>query len=143
MHHTSVLGSLNTVEKYIELGMDPAKMNLGIAFYAKFFKTTEPCANPVGCKTAVLESGGVDTGLSGAITFAVGTPVLASGQADETEGGEWYWDPATSNFWTWDTPEFIAQKFEKIVKAKGLGGVGKFSLLFSFAARTGGQMLTL
>lgn len=26
-------------------------------------------------------------------------------------------------FWTWDTPEFIAQKFNDIVFAKHLGGV--------------------
>ncbi|KAH8163074.1 hypothetical protein CIB48_g5157 [Xylaria polymorpha] len=128
-HHTSVQGSLNTVEKYIELGMDAAKMNLGIAFYAKYFQTVEECKEPVGCETAVLEdANGLDTGRSGAKTFLEGIPVLASGQADQTEGGQWYWDPSTSYFWTWDTPEFVAQKFEKIVKAKGLGGIMGWSL---------------
>ncbi|KAI0442162.1 glycoside hydrolase family 18 protein [Xylaria telfairii] len=128
-HHTSVQGSLKTVEKYIELGMDAAKMNLGIAFYAKFFQTAEECKEPVGCETVVLEdANGLDTGRSGAKTFLEGVPVLASGQADQTEGGQWYWDPPTSNFWTWDTPEFVAQKFEQIVKAKGLGGIMGWSL---------------
>ncbi|KAI1190207.1 glycoside hydrolase family 18 protein [Nemania serpens] len=128
-HHTSVQASLKTVEKYIELGMDPAKMNLGIAFYAKYFETIEKCTEPVGCETAVLEDGsGTDTGRSGAKTFMEGVPVLASGQADQDEGGQWYWDPATSYFWTWDTPELVARKFEKIIKAKGLGGVMAWSL---------------
>ncbi|KAI3325170.1 glycoside hydrolase family 18 protein [Xylariaceae sp. AK1471] len=127
-HHSSVQGSLNTVEKYIELGMDPAKMNLGIGFYAKYFMTIEPCTQPIGCKTALLEYNGTDTGRSGAKTFGEGVPVLASGRADKTEGGQWYWDPATSYFWTWDTPEFIAQKFEKIIKARGLGGISVWSL---------------
>ncbi|KAI1284402.1 glycoside hydrolase family 18 protein [Xylaria sp. FL0933] len=128
-HHSSVQGSLNTVNKYIELGMDPAKMNLGIAFYAKYFKTIEKCTEPVGCETAVLEdASGGDTGLSGAKTFLEGVPVLASGQADDTEGGEWYWDASTSYFWTWDTPAFVAKKFEQIVKAKGLGGIMAWSL---------------
>ncbi|KAI0540101.1 glycoside hydrolase family 18 protein [Xylaria digitata] len=128
-HHSSVKESLNTVEKYIELGIDPAKMNLGLAFYAKYFETIGTCVEPIGCETVLLEdANGLDTGLSGAKTFLGGVPVLASGQADETEGGQWYWDSSKSHFWTWDTPEFIAQKFEKIVKAKGLGGVMAWSL---------------
>ncbi|KAI3335122.1 hypothetical protein F4824DRAFT_511317 [Ustulina deusta] len=93
-HHSSVQGSLNTVEKYIGLGMDPAKMNLGIAFYAKYFETIEKCTEPVSCETAILEdAGGLDTGRSSAKTFLEGVPVLASGQADNTEGGQWYWTP--------------------------------------------------
>ncbi|KAI2643398.1 glycoside hydrolase family 18 protein [Xylaria nigripes] len=128
-HHTSVQGSLKTVEKYIELGMDPAKMNLGIAFYAKYFQTSEPCTKPLGCKTVLLEdANGLDTGKSGAKTFKEGVPVLSNGIADNEEGGQWYWDKATSNFWTWDTPDFIAQKFEKIIKAKNLGGVMGWAL---------------
>ncbi|KAI0490996.1 glycoside hydrolase family 18 protein [Xylaria cf. heliscus] len=128
-HHSSVQGSLNTIEKYIQLGMNSTKMNLGIAFYAKYFKTAGECTQPVGCETAVLEdANGVDTGLSGAKTFLEGVPVLSSGKPDETEGGQWYWDSKTSFFWTWDTPEFIAQKFEKIVKAKNLGGIMAWSL---------------
>ncbi|KAI1438319.1 family 18 glycoside hydrolase [Xylaria sp. CBS 124048] len=130
-HHSSVQGSLDVVEKYIALGMDPGKMNLGIALYAKYFATVEPCTQPIGCKTAVLEdANGRDTGLSGAQTFRQGIPatVLANGTTDETEGGQWYWDPTTSNFWTWDTPALISQKLEKIVKAKKLGGVMGWSL---------------
>ncbi|KAL7620445.1 hypothetical protein AAE478_009440 [Parahypoxylon ruwenzoriense] len=124
-----VNGSLNTVDKYISLGMTASKMNLGFAFYAKFFKTTGECAQPVGCPTVQLEdANGGDTGQSGAVTFREVPPVLSSGKADAEEGGQWYWDSSTSYFWTWDTPDFVAQKFEQIVKARGLGGVMAWSL---------------
>ncbi|KAI0008691.1 glycoside hydrolase family 18 protein [Xylariaceae sp. FL0662B] len=128
-HHTPVKGSLATIEKYLSLGMSASKMNLGFAFYAKWFKTTGECLQPIGCETVLLEdANGVDTGMSSAVTFLEGPPVLASGKADTTEGGQWFWDSSTSYFWTWDTPDFIAQKFESIVKAKGLGGVMAWSL---------------
>ncbi|KAI0150241.1 glycoside hydrolase family 18 protein [Xylariaceae sp. FL1272] len=128
-HHTSVNGALETVETYLSLGMDAEKMNLGFAMYAKYFETVGPCNQPIGCTTAVLEDEyGNDTLRSGAITFFDGVSVLANGQADNTQGGEWYFEADGSKFWTWDTPEFIAQKFDKIVKAKKLGGVFAWSL---------------
>ncbi|KAI2775885.1 glycoside hydrolase superfamily, partial [Daldinia loculata] len=128
-HHTSVKASLATVDKYISLGMDASKLNLGFAFYAKYFVTQGECTQPIGCPTVQLEdANGSDTGKSGAVTFLEGPPVLSSGKADTEEGGQWYWDAAESKFWTWDTPDFIAQKFEQIVKARGLGGVMAWSL---------------
>ena len=129
-HHTSVQGSLNTIDIYLSLGMSPSKMNLGFAFYAKWFKTQGTCTQPIGCPTVLLEAAdGSDTGMSGAVTFRDVPPILSSGIADTTLGGEWYWDPSTSYFWTWDTPQFIAEKFTQIVQAKGLGGVSKFPTL--------------
>ncbi|KAI1074315.1 glycoside hydrolase family 18 protein [Whalleya microplaca] len=128
-HHTSVKGSLNSINKYLDLGMDASKMNLGIAFYAKWFKTKGECTEPIGCETVLLEdANGQDTGMSGAVTFKEVPPVLSSGKADTTEGGEWYWDSATSYFWTWDTPDFIKEKFEQIVKDRKLGGIMAWSL---------------
>ncbi len=53
---------------------------------------------------------------------------LENGEYDEVQGGQWYWDADVDIFWTWDTPEVIAKKFELIVKAKGLGGVMAWSL---------------
>lgn len=71
-HHTSIQESLNAIEKYISLGFDPCKLNLGLAFYAKWF-TTAPgvdCTKGLGCPTALLEAAdGTDTGKSGAVTF--------------------------------------------------------------------------
>lgn len=48
--------------------------------------------------------------------------VLANGKADDVQGGQWWWDPNTSKFWTWDTPAFIARKFAEVVKPYRLGG---------------------
>ncbi|KAI1497611.1 glycoside hydrolase family 18 protein [Biscogniauxia marginata] len=128
-HHTSVKASLKTVDKYLDLGFEAAKMNLGFAFYAKFFQTQGECTEPIGCETIILENpDGTDAGVSGAITFKENPEVLPQGQADTEEGGQWYWEASKSYFWTWDTPDFVAQKFEEIVKARGLGGVMAWSL---------------
>lgn len=75
-HQTGVQNSLETVEQYISLGLDPKKINLGFAYYAKWFKTSEKgdCKeNPIGCPTDVLENpDGTDAGKSGAVTFEKG-----------------------------------------------------------------------
>ena len=137
MHHTSIEDSKKSIEAYIERGMTPSKMILGIAFYAKWF-TTQPgaqCDGPVGCPTAEMEApDGSDTGLSGAVTFESGNVVgdlanaLENGQVDEELGGAWYWDSAKEVFWTWDTAELITRKFDEIVKEYGLGGAMAWSL---------------
>ena len=137
-HHTSIKGSLESVDLYIERGMDASKLILGIAFYAKWFTTQAgvQCDGPIGCPTAVLESAdGSDTGLSGAVTFEAANHVegdflnaIRNGKEDSEAGGQWFWDADKSVFWTWDTPELIARKFDEIVKPKGLGGVMAWSL---------------
>lgn len=71
-HHTDIKGSLAAIDTYIARGMTPSKMNLGIAFYAKYFKlaANTTCTGPIGCPIAPAEdSEGVDTGTSGAMTF--------------------------------------------------------------------------
>ncbi|OAA72216.1 chitinase 18-11 [Cordyceps fumosorosea ARSEF 2679] len=136
-HHTSIKGSLAVIDMYLARGMPADKMNLGFAFYAKYFTTASDvtCDKPTGCKTALLEyANGTDAGLSGAATFEGSSysgafaQAVEKGKADEEEGGQWYWDSAAHVYWTFDTPEFIAKKFTDIVKAKGLGGVMAWSL---------------
>lgn len=138
-HHTSVVDSLATVDAYIQRGMSPSKMNLGFAFYAKWFTTKSgaQCTTATGCATAVLERpDGTDTGLSGAVTFeqenftggSALEHALANGKMDVEKGGMWYWDAEKSVYWTWDAPELITRKFTEIVKAKKLGGVMAWSL---------------
>ena len=71
-HHTSLKGSLSAIETYITRGFTPSKINLGFAFYAKWFTTAagQKCDNPIDCPTDVLEdANGADTGKSGAMTF--------------------------------------------------------------------------
>ncbi|KAK0657071.1 family 18 glycosyl hydrolase [Cercophora newfieldiana] len=195
-HHTSLKGSLAAIEKYIELGFTPSKLNLGFAMYAKWFTTVpgQNCTEPIGCPTVALENpDGTDPGKSGALTLEAGniapapppatlkgttdgtcgygtglrclatdccsqyghcgngndycgatcqpgygrcdgftvkgsfSKALANSQYDSDNGGQWYWD-SDGIFWTWDTPEIIAKKFDEIVKPKELGGVFAWSL---------------
>lgn len=72
-HTTSVEGSLDTINNYLAIGADPAKLNLGFPYYAKWF-TTDPNSDcdthPLGCKVVKLENDdGTDNGKSGALTF--------------------------------------------------------------------------
>ncbi|KAI6251026.1 hypothetical protein HI914_00331 [Erysiphe necator] len=72
-HHTDVKASLETVDYYINtLHLDPKKINLGFAMYAKYCKVdpAQPCATGLGCVTELLEDeNGNDTGKSGTVTF--------------------------------------------------------------------------
>ncbi|KAK2732724.1 hypothetical protein FQN57_002478 [Myotisia sp. PD_48] len=137
-HHTSVEDSIKLIDLYIERGFTPSKIILGFAFYAKWF-TTAPkanCLEPVGCPVAELEApNGDDTLKSGAMTFELANrndpdfaKALKNGKMDTKLGGAWYWDSTKGVFWSWDTAEFITQKFERIVKPKGLGGAMAWSL---------------
>ncbi|CAI7664394.1 unnamed protein product [Penicillium pancosmium] len=143
-HASDVAGSLETVNAYLDIGAKPEQLNLGFAYYAKWFETdpNSDCEeNPLGCATAKLEnSDGSDTGKSGAVTFEknpeyIPTAVTESwkraqkgGKTDEEKGGQYFWDKETNYFWTWDTPELITRKFSDIVDAKKLGGVMAWSL---------------
>lgn len=71
-HHTSVEGALEAVQTYMDLGAPAAKINLGFAFYAKYFETpaNTTCSGPVGCKIVLAENAdGSDAQTSGAMTF--------------------------------------------------------------------------
>ncbi|KAI1075472.1 family 18 glycosyl hydrolase [Whalleya microplaca] len=71
-HQSSVAASNATIHTYMDLGLAPAKINLGLPYYAKFFTTSEntTCDAPVGCPIEAAEDAkGVDTGTSGSVTF--------------------------------------------------------------------------
>lgn len=197
-HHTDLNASLAAIDTYIERGITPSKLTLGLAFYAKYFTlpANSTCVGPIGCPVVAAETAdGQDSGTSGAMTFeasslpvvvdtsnltvstdgscggtvkcdgaccsqygfcgftdahcgtgcqpAFGTgctdasvkttaqsfaDALANGQTDTERGGQWYVDTEASLFWTWDTAELIAEKFTKIVSARGLAGVMAWSL---------------
>ncbi|EGC49457.1 extracellular chitinase [Histoplasma capsulatum var. duboisii H88] len=196
-HHTSVKGCLGTVQNYLDVKLPPEKINLGFAFYAKYF-TLDPKANctsekPVGCPIVHGEfENGTDAGTSGSVTFEVAqispprAPVGVSpnatcgplnefrcedgfccssagycgetpqhcnsgcqpnygkcdgvdtggsfrrartnGMTDREQGGRYYVDEQAKLFWTWETTDLIARKFEQIVCAKKLGGVMAWGL---------------
>ncbi|KAI0847860.1 carbohydrate-binding module family 18 protein [Daldinia vernicosa] len=71
-HHTSVKGAINATKMYLDLGLPPSKLNLGFAYYAKYFLTPPDanCTQPIGCPVVPAENGdGSDAGTSGAMTF--------------------------------------------------------------------------
>jgi GH18 family chitinase len=72
-HHSGVADSLDTINAYLEIGAPPEKLNLGFAYYAKWFTTKAgaDCASqPIGCPTVDMERpDGTDNGKSGAMIF--------------------------------------------------------------------------
>ncbi|RKF77084.1 Acidic mammalian chitinase [Golovinomyces cichoracearum] len=90
-HHTSLRESLKTIDYYInKLYLDPKKINLGFAMYAKYFRVSSDkhCETGLGCLTEPLEnSDGTDTGKSGAITFRKENYMIASTNMTETVDG--------------------------------------------------------
>lgn len=53
---------------------------------------------------------------------------MSNGTYDKVNGGQWYWDADAEIFWTWDTTEIIARKFQEIIIKKGLSGAFSWSL---------------
>ncbi|KAF1829573.1 glycoside hydrolase [Decorospora gaudefroyi] len=45
-HHTSVAGTESVIKNYLSIGAPPQKINLGFAFYAKYFTIGEECISP-------------------------------------------------------------------------------------------------
>lgn len=81
-HHTSIKASLACVRSYIERGLPPSKINLGLAFHARWVVTApgQRCQIKMGtgyfsskfalCRTLPLEDeDGNNTGMSGIMSF--------------------------------------------------------------------------
>jgi chitinase len=91
-HASSVQGSLAVIQDYLDFGADPEKLNLGFAYYAKWF-TTDPDSDcnehPLGCKVVKLENDdGSDNGKSGAFTFEKGNMAKPSGKLTTSNNGK-------------------------------------------------------
>jgi len=141
-HHTGVQMSLDSIDAYIGNGVPPEKMNLGFAFYVKWFRTDANggCEkNPVGCQTVLMEDPvtGNDLGHAGAFSWHDEVPsdlqtsfskALKNPQYDETLGGSYYWDSEENIWWSWDSESDIKSKIPKIKERKGLGGVFAWGL---------------
>ncbi|KAK5635575.1 hypothetical protein RRF57_011288 [Xylaria bambusicola] len=135
-HHTGVQASLDSVHAYISCGAPPEKINLGFAFYVKYFRTEGGSCmeNPIGCPTGLMEdpTTGADLGKTGGFSYHDDIPhdeiwrsfkeALSEGRYDEQGGGYWYYDAGQALWWTFDTPDAIGKKFPLIVKEKRLGG---------------------
>ena len=141
-HHTGIQASLTSLTTYHSRGVPFESMNLGFAFYIKWFRTdpSSTCATtPLGCKTALLEypTNGSDTGNSGAFAWSDPVPpavapsyarAIAQGTYDPVGGGQYFWDAAENIFWTWDTPDAIAKKFPTIMGKEQMCGVFAWGL---------------
>lgn len=141
-HHTGIKLSLAAINAYEERGVPAEKMNLGFAFYIKWFKTAPHgrCdGKPVGCKTALMEDPmtGADLGQAGAFSWHDPVPselsasfknAMAHGKYDTDGGGHYHWDPQENIWWSWDTPDAIAKKFPAIMEKTRLGGAFAWGL---------------
>ena len=141
-HHTGINLSLDAINAYLEIGVQPEKVNLGFGFYVKWFRT-DPKAHceekPIGCKTLLLEdpATGADLGRAGQFAWCDDIPVqlevsfrkaLQGKKYDDYEGGNYYFDPEEDLFWSWDTPDAISKKIPCILAEKNLGGVFAWGL---------------
>ena len=141
-HHTGIELSLTAIDAYEERGVPAKKMNLGFAFYVKWFRTDlhgDCDVNPIGCRTALMEDPvtGADLGQAGAFSWHDRVPIevaasfqkaMAHGRYDIDGGGHYYWDAEEHIWWSWDSPDAIGKKFEKVMGRKGLGGAFAWGL---------------
>ncbi|KAK8064578.1 chitinase 18-4 [Apiospora phragmitis] len=120
-HHTGVAGSLASLDFYLKAGAPAARLNLGFAFYVKYFRvpsdacasssngtstTSTAAADPLpglGCPTGPMEDPetGADLGRTGGFSYHDRVPddvaesflkALAQGTYDERGGGYYYLD---------------------------------------------------
>ncbi|KAI1324674.1 glycoside hydrolase family 18 protein [Xylariaceae sp. FL0255] len=141
-HHTGVQASLESVNVYMDNGALADKINLGFAFYTKYFRIEDDKAcskQPVGCLTGLMEDPetGADLGKTGGFSWHDAIPddaqdsfkkAKTQGQYDEVGGGYYYWDEEQSIWWTFDNADAIARKFPLIVNERKLGGVFAWGL---------------
>jgi GH18 family chitinase len=137
-HHTGLQLSLAAIDAFVRRGAAPQNLNLGLAFYAKWFRTQhQKCAqstSPVGCPTVLLEepTTGADLGQCGAFSWHDSVPenvaksfakALGLGSYDDRQGGYFYWDEDEDVWWTFDTPDAIKRKIALVSEErKRLGG---------------------
>ncbi|CBY01085.1 similar to 42 kDa endochitinase [Plenodomus lingam JN3] len=141
-HHTGLAESVQALDAYIERGFPAEKINLGLAFYVKWFKTAEDghCdKSPLGCKTELMEDPdtGGDLGKAGAFSWHDEVPTelvksfskaLKHGEYDQVGGGHYYWDEEERLFWSWDTAEAIERKLKTAFDMRRIGGVFAWGL---------------
>jgi GH18 family chitinase len=151
LHHAGIQASLTTIDAYLSAGVPASKMNVGFAFYVKYFKTdTSPAGRKmcleawnsnsgIGCPTGLMEDPktGGDLGKTGGFSWHDGIPsdvsasfgaARALGKWDAEGGGFGYWDERADLWWTWENEKAIVEKVNQVVKAKGVEGVFAWGL---------------
>ncbi|KAJ4210759.1 hypothetical protein NW759_013063 [Fusarium solani] len=138
-HHSGVADSRDAVQRYIDRGASPKRLNLGFGYYVKWF-LTEQCdaSNPIGCPTQLLEDPktGADLGKTGAFSWHDEIPgdVAESfarardGGSYDDDGSYYYWDPRELRWWSFDTEKSIQRKMDDVVPQVNVGGVFAWGL---------------
>lgn len=146
-HHSGTIGSENALHRYSETTPDAANLNLGLAFYIKWFKTAgnETCNRlpAIGCRTELMEDPvtGADLGMAGAFSWHDEVPqelvesferAMANG-LDDGAGmdfkGHYYMDIQEQIFWSWDTPDSIQTKLNLFFQVRSnIGGLFAWGL---------------
>lgn len=141
--HTGFDGSFSALVKYNDRGVPGDKMNLGLAYYVKWFKTAPgvDCSDePISCPTELMEDPvtGDDLGKAGAFSWHDEVPselsdsfsrALNNSVCDEKSGckvfggGQFYWDREERIFWTWDTPVAIQEKISFLAATQLMSGI--------------------
>lgn len=140
IHATGVNGSKAALQRYMDRGAPARKINLGLPYYLKWYRTEATCdANkPLGCPALLMEDPqtGADLGRTGGFSWHDETPEelvasLARARSDgiyDTDGSYGYWDEAEKIWWSYDTPKSIKTKMSEVVGGLGLGGVFAWGL---------------
>ncbi|KAH7140114.1 glycoside hydrolase superfamily [Dactylonectria estremocensis] len=138
-HHSGVTDSQDAIQRYIDRGVPPHQVNLGLGYYVKWFLTQQCNVDgPRGCPTQPLEDPdtGADMGKTGAFSWHDETPEelaasFARAQADgnyDDDGSYSYWDDREWRWWSFDTVESIRHKMEDVVPRLNVGGVFAWGL---------------
>ena len=138
-HHSGVASSRDSIKRYIARGAPSHQLNIGLGYYVKWFMT-ENCdpSSIIGCPAQLLEdpNTGADLGRTSAFSWHDQIPVeLADSFQRATTEGQYfedgsfgYWDAKERRWWSFDTPQVITQKFDRVYKPLRLGGVFAWGL---------------
>ncbi|KAI2642543.1 carbohydrate-binding module family 18 protein [Xylaria nigripes] len=101
-HHTDVEGTKAAVKRYLDLGINPEQINLGFAFYAKYFQVNGTCDSsmlPIGCPIMLAQSeNGTDLYTSGVLTYEfnnMNRDAFEIGKLQESPDGTCGWNNGT------------------------------------------------
>lgn len=146
-HHSGTTESEYALHLYSGTGFHVANLNLGLAFYIKWFKTAgnETCDRlpAIGCRTELMEDPitGADLGKAGAFSWHDEVPhelaasfvrAMENG-TDDGSGtefrGHYYMDTQERIFWSWDTRDSIRTKLDLFFRVgNNIGGLFAWGL---------------
>ncbi|KAH3906537.1 chitinase [Parastagonospora nodorum] len=141
-HHAGTQQSLAAIKAYRKRGVPADRLNVGTAFYVKWFKTAngKDCsAQATGCPTELMEDPktGADLGKAGAFSWHDQVPselsnsfdkALKHGVCDRESGGCTYWDADERLFWSWESKDTIYRKLRVVIGEMKLEGAFAWGL---------------